>query len=202
MSPSLPKTLREFAGVPSVPASLSRAVLLLIDVQREYVDGSVPIAGIEASMREIRRVLDRARAAQTPVIHVVHHGKIGGALFDPKGPYVAIPDLVAPIEGERIVVKSLLNAFNGTTLQDDLVKIGRQELIVVGYGTHMCVSSTTRAAAELGYRVTVVANATGSRDLPDGFGGVVSAADMHRANLAALGDRFATIVGSSQDLLE
>jgi len=56
------------------------------------------------------------------------------------------------------------------------------------------VSSTVRAALDLGYRCTVVANAAATRDLPDGHGGVVDANSLHRMELAALADRFAIVV--------
>lgn len=73
---------------------------------------------------------------------------------------------------------------------------------VVGYMTHMCVSSTVRAALDRGYRTTVVANATATRDLPDGSGGAVSAQDVQRASLAALADRFAAVVKTAKELPE
>ena len=60
--------------------------------------------------------------------------------------------------------------------------------------THMRLSATVRAALDHGYRCTVVAAACSTRDLPDSRGGVVSAAAVHRANLAAQADRFAKIV--------
>jgi nicotinamidase-related amidase len=66
--------------------------------------------------------------------------------------------------------------------------------------THMCVSSTARAALDLGYGCTVVGNACATRDLPDGHGGVVSAAELHRVELAALRDRFAVVVDGAADL--
>lgn len=66
--------------------------------------------------------------------------------------------------------------------------------------THMCVSSTVRAALDLGYRSTVIASACATRDLPDGLGGVVDAATLHRAALAALGDRFAVIAPNASSI--
>ena len=71
---------------------------------------------------------------------------------------------------------------------------GRRELIVAGFATHMCVSATTRAALDHGYRTTVVAAACATRDLPDPLGGVIAAETVHRAELAALADRFAVVV--------
>ncbi|HEU4951047.1 MAG TPA: cysteine hydrolase family protein [Holophagaceae bacterium] len=189
-----PRTLLELAGVALPPARLSEAVLVLIDVQREYRDGAVPITGVEASLAEIRTLLARARALGTPVVHVQHVNRPGAALFDPERSFVQPPPSLEPRPGESVVPKRFINAFRDTELQAVLDRLDRKQLVIVGYGTHMCVSSAAREASERGFQVTVVASATGSRDLPDGLGGVVPAAWMHRANLAALGDRFAAIV--------
>ena len=78
---------------------------------------------------------------------------------------------------------------------------GRKQLILAGFMTHMCVSSTARAALDLGYRVTVVAEACGTRDLPDGRGGVVPAATIHEVALVELSDRFAVIARNAAEVL-
>jgi hypothetical protein len=67
----------------------------------------------------------------------------------------------------------------------------------------MCVSSTVRAALDHGYQTTVVADACATRDLRDINEGFVPARAVHAATLAALAalaDRFATVVKSSVDL--
>ena len=64
---------------------------------------------------------------------------------------------------------------------------------MAGFQTHMCISSTARAALDLGYRTTIVDAATATRDLPRPGGGVMEAGDLHVASLAALGDQFAII---------
>jgi nicotinamidase-related amidase len=64
---------------------------------------------------------------------------------------------------------------------------------MAGFQTHMCVSSTARAAMELGFRVTIDADSCATRDLPDGEGGAIDAASLHKAALVGLSDRFATI---------
>ena len=188
------RTLLDLAGAPSHPSALDRSVLVLIDAQRDYLDGALPLVGIEPALEEAAKLLALARRAGVPVIHNVHHGKPGGALFDPTGPGSQILPAVAPIDGEFIVTKGLPNSFAGTELSDRLTQIGRPELILAGFMTHMCVSATARAALDLGYRNTVVAKAAATRDLPDGAGGVVPAAELHRANLAALADRFSIVV--------
>ena len=189
-----PKTLLEMAGAPRVVAKWESAALLLIDPQMEYVSGGVPLSGIEAAIAECARLVALARQAGAPIFHIVHHGRPGGALFNPEGQYVAIMPQLAPVGGEAIVVKHLPNSFAGTELDQLLRAGGRKQLVIAGFATHMCVSATTRAALDHGYAATVVAAACATRDLPNPLGGVVPAASVHQATLAALADRFATVV--------
>jgi nicotinamidase-related amidase len=190
---SAPKTLLEMAGAPRTPAKLHESVLVLVDCQLEYVSGRLPLVGIEEALAQARTLLAMARDARTPVIHVVHHGAPGG-LFDPQGETGQIAPEVTARPGETIVPKRLPNAFAGTTLQNELTRIGRKQLVIAGFQTHMCVSSTVRAALDLGYRTTVVAGAVATRDLPSPSAGVIRAAELHGATLAALADRFAIVV--------
>jgi nicotinamidase-related amidase len=192
---ALIKTLLQIAGAPLHPSPLDRSALVLIDPQLEYVTGALPLKGIDAAVEEAARLLDLARARQVPVFHVVHHGRPGGAAFDPQGPFVAIIPALAPRDGEAVVIKSLPNAFAGTDLHRRIGETGRKELIIAGFATHMCISATTRAALDLGYRSTIVAKATATRDLPHSSGrGMTPAEVVHEGTLAALADRFAVIV--------
>lgn len=195
-----PRTLLELAGSQPTATRLSDSVVIVIDAQREYVDGKLPLVGIEHSIIEAAKLLDRARKAGTPVIHVVHKGR--GGLFDPATPYYAIIPQLRPASGETVVEKTLPNAFAGTNLAEVISKTGRKNLILIGYMTHMCISTTARAALDLGYKSTIVANATATRDLPDGKGGAIPAATIQAANLAALADRFAVIVQEQEDIHE
>jgi len=198
MADTSPPTLMQIVGARQEAARLSDSVLVIIDAQREYVDGKLPLSGIAESLAVGAKLLARARAAGTPIVHVVHRG--GGALFNPQGVYFEVAAPLAPKVGESVVQKTLPNAFAGTNLQDLLVKTGRKRLIVIGYMTHNCVSSTVRAALDLGYQTTVVAAATATRDLPDGHGGTLSAATVQAASLAALSDRVAKIVWNAEDI--
>jgi len=193
---SPPKSLLAIAGAPLHPSPLDKAALVLIDMQREYTDGALPLSGVEAAVAEGVRLLALARKAGVPVFHIVHQGKPGG-LFDLEGPMGAIIPALAPVGGESVIAKRLPNSFAGTDLHERARATGRSELIVAGFMTHMCVSSTVRAALDLGWRTTVVAAATATRDLPDplgGPGGVTPAAAVHGATLTALADRFAVVV--------
>jgi len=189
-----PTTLAQRVGAPSHPSPLDLSALLIIDAQTEYVDGALPLTGIEAAIDEIARLLALARRRDVPVFHIHHHGRPGDALFDPQGTFVAPIPALAPAEGETQIVKALPNSFAGTDLADRIRASGRTELIVTGFATHMCVSATTRAALDLGFRSTIDAAACATRDLPDPAGGIITAATLHRVELAALADRFAVVV--------
>ena len=195
-----PRTLRQISGAPTQPAPLAQSVIIVVDAQKEYTEGALPLIGIEQSIDRLAAFLARARNTHVPIIHVKQVGKPGGPICDPQGPFIDFIDKVRPIAGEPVVEKRLPSSFTQTTLDEELKRIGRKDLIITGYMTHMCVNSTTRAATEAGYRCTVAADLTSTRDLPDGRGGVIPAAAVKAAHLAGLADRFAIVVEGSEDL--
>jgi len=190
-----PQTLTELGGGATArPSRLSESVVLIIDAQREYTSGRLPLAGVDDALRQTARLLARARAAGLPVIHIQQVSKPGRGLFDPRGSFVAFAPEATPAAGETVIPKLLPNAFAGTTLDQTLKQCGRKNIIISGYMTHMCVSATARAAFDLGYHTTVIADACATRDLPDGRGNTLAAAAIHRVALAELADRFSTVV--------
>lgn len=196
---AVPKTLVEFASLSREPSHPSKAVLLIIDGQREYTTGLLPLAGIDAAVEEGARLLAFARAERMPVFHAIHHGRAGGALFDPLRDGANFITRLAPVKGEIVIIKSLPNAFAGTDLADRIRDTGRREIVIAGFATHMCISASARSALDHGFRNTVVAAATATRDLPSCPGvahsaAVVPASQLQQAALAALADRFSVVV--------
>ncbi len=191
-----PKTLLELANAPRFFTDWNKAALLLIDHQMEYVNGGLPLVGIDDAVSECRRLLSMAREASAPIFHIVHYGHPASSLFNPSSPYVDIIPELAPHDGEQVLQKALPNAFANTPLDELLAKTGRNQLVIAGFATHMCISATTRSALDHGYAATVVAAACATRDLPSPLGGVIAAADIHAASLAALSDRFANVIPS------
>jgi nicotinamidase-related amidase len=166
---------------------------VIIDAQDEYVSGKLPLEGVEPALAQIAALLQAARQAGAPVIHIVQRGRPGG-LFDPQGPGFKIAPRVAPASGESVIEKPLPNAFTKTELHSVLQGTGRKSLVLAGFMTHMCVSATARSALDHGYVTTVASDAVATRALPDPLGGAdIPAAQIHRAALAELADRFATI---------
>lgn len=193
------KTLLQLANADLTPAKVREAAIVLIDIQNEYLSGPITLPDAKPAVAAARRLLDRARRAQAPIFHIAHRGRAGG-LFDRDDTRGQIVDALAPLAGEAIIEKSLPNSFADTNLHALLSATGRKNLIMAGFMTHMCVSSTARVAVDLGYRVTIDASACATRDLPGIGGDVVPARTLHLVALTELADRFA-IVASSSDVL-
>jgi hypothetical protein len=69
----------------------------------------------------------------------------------------------APQPGEIVALEHWgSSGFASTDLDSQLTRHGIHQLIVIGLIAHTCVESTVRFAAELGYEVTVVKDATAS----------------------------------------
>jgi nicotinamidase-related amidase len=195
----MPKTLLQLANADLAPAKVGEAAIVLIDLQNEYLSGPIALPDARPAVASAQRLLDLARRAQAPIFHIAHRGRAGG-LFDRDADRGQIVSELTPVAGEAIVEKSLPNSFAGTNLHELLNGTGRKNLILAGFMTHMCVSSTARAAADLGYRVTIDASACATRDLPGIGGKVVTAQILHEVALAELADRFAIIASGSHEL--
>ena len=196
-APQRARTLLQMRdAVPPVPR-LVDCTVLLIDWQEEYRSGDLILQDAEAAIGRAAEVLTRARAAGARIVHVAHAGA-PGEMFDRTAPRGAFVAELAPLPGEVVVEKTAPSAFTHTTLAEVLDAGGRRPLVVMGAMTHMCVSSTLRVAAELGHTSCVVADACATRDLPLPTGDVVPADQVHAANLAALGDRFARVVHANE----
>lgn len=196
---TIAKTLLQLAGADLTPARVKDAALVLIDLQNEYLAGPLALPRADSAIDNAANLLAAARHHGTPIIHVAHKGK-AGSLFDRDAARGAIAAPVAPAGAEPVIEKSLPNAFAGTDLRTLLTAIGRKDIIIAGLMTHMCVSSTARAAFDLGYRVTIDAASCATRDLPDGRGGVIGADTVHEVALAELSDRFAIVARDSAAL--
>lgn len=187
-------TLLELAGATHTSVDWSKAALIMIDYQQEYTDGGLPLGEQAATcVSNAIELMKHARAHNSPVIHVLHHGSAGGSLFNPENKMVNMIPEIEPLEDEPIVIKRLPNAFKNTNLDDIIALTDRTQLVLCGFMSHMCISSTVRASLDLGYKNYVCEDACFTRDLPDGVGGVIPAEEVHRNSIAALADRFSSI---------
>ena len=186
-------TLRQLVGLADQPAPLSESTLIMIDCQNTYTQGVLELEGVQPALDQAAELLDRARSAGAPIVHIMHDAGEGSP-YDVRAHIGQIVDRVAPREGEVVIVKTFPNAFTGTDLDQRLTAASGRDLILAGFMTHMCVSSTARGAFSLGYRPAVVAGATATRALPGPRGEPVSAAALQVASLAAISDLFGVVV--------
>ncbi|HEY9793593.1 MAG TPA: cysteine hydrolase family protein [Candidatus Obscuribacterales bacterium] len=193
-------SLLDIIGAPAKPAKFAQSAIVVVDAQREYLDGSVPLSGIEDALVEIQKLLARGRALSVPIFHVAHYTQPGAPIFNPDSPMSDIIDAVRPVGDEPVVKKHLPSAFVNTDLEKYLKKTGRKEVVIAGFMTHMCINATTRSAVDLGYAPTIIASACATRDLPSPDGKVVSAETVHRTNLASLADLLACVCSTSDEL--
>jgi nicotinamidase-related amidase len=166
--------------------------LLIIDVQAFYFpEGMMPLAAPEAASAKAGELLACFREAGRPVVHVQHLPK-GVDEADPTGvePQYRIHPDVLPKPGEPVIGKHHANSFRDTELEATLRELGVKRLVVAGMQTHMCVEAAVRAAADLGFQVTVAHDACATRDLSF-EGTTVPAGHVHAAALAAMASSYA-----------
>ncbi|MEU8774216.1 isochorismatase family protein [Streptomyces sp. NPDC048606] len=195
------KTLRDVVGLDDTLPRLADSTLILIDFQNTYRTGVMALEGAEEALAAGARLLAAARAAGRPVVHVVNDGGVGSP-YDIRAETGAISAEVAPVEGETVVVKQVPNAFHDTDLEKVLRELGAgPDLVLAGFMTHMCVTFTAQGAFNLGYRPTVVAEATATRSLPAPDGSAVPAAALQTAALTTIGDLFGPVARTVEELV-
>ena len=196
---SIPSTLLGLAGGQFNELDWSKCAIVMIDFQNEYVDGAMPLgdAGSKATANA-RLLLDKARKEAIPIFHIAHHGQDNDKVFDPLSSKVDIVDSLQPLDGEKTIVKMHPNAFYDTELQALIKSAGKQQIIFAGFMSHMCVSSSARAAFDLGFESFVCHDACATRDLPSVNGQTITASVVHDSAMAALQDRFAALVATDK----
>lgn len=173
--------------------------LLLIDIQNDYFPGgAMELVGSPEAAERAAVLLDAFRQARRPVIHMQHVSvRPGATFFVPDTPGVAIHGRVTPAAGEPVFQKHYPNSFRDTGLLAHLRERGIEQLVIGGMMTHMCIDSSTRAAADLGFKCTLAGDACATRALAiDGV--KVAADDVQRAFLAALNGLFARVTSTRE----
>ncbi len=169
---------------------LTSTVLLPIDMQRAFDEPSWPRRWNEHADANGIALLAAWRAAGRPIIHVRHDSVQPGSSLAPGAPGNAFRPGFEPLAGEALVTKSVNSAFIGTDLDLRLKRLGAKHVVTFGISTDMCVSTTVRTGANLGWNMILVPDASDCFDLPDGSGGIIPAAEIQRAHAATLAFEF------------
>lgn len=173
---------------------LTDAALLPVDMQRAFDGPGWPRRWNRDLDANALRLLAAWRRTGRPVIHVRHDSVEPGSTLRPGEPGHLLRLGFEPEPGEPLVAKGVNSAFIGTDLDLRLRRLGIRTLVTFGISTDMCVSTTVRTGANLGYRMVLVEDACDCFDLPDRNGGTIAAEAVHAAHVATLAFEFAAVV--------
>ncbi|VDS08376.1 Streptothricin hydrolase [Paracoccus haematequi] len=173
---------------------MTKRATIAVDIQNDYFPGGkFPLEGMEDAAAKARAVLDAARKRGDLIVHVRHEFADDSApFFHPGSEGAGINPTAAPQGDEIVVTKNNVNAFKDTGLQRILDDNGVTDVVIVGAMSHMCIDAATRAASDLGYKTTVIADACATRDL-EFQGTTVPAAQVHAAMMSGLAFGYATV---------
>lgn len=144
------------------------------------------------------------RQADLPVVYVLHSD--GDEHFETTSPHYKLMDFLAPGPGEPLLHKVTRNCFTGTSLQRLLTQLGVRRLAITGIQMEQCCETTARIAADLGYAVDFVMDATLTFPIPHRAEGQLieelGVREIEERTRFALRDRFARIVDTAQLVAE
>jgi nicotinamidase-related amidase len=179
---------------------MTNTALLVIDVQGGFDEPYWGARNNPDAEANIARLLEAWRAAGRSVFHVKHNSRLPRSPLHPANPGNAFKDFATPQNGEPAIGKDVNSAFIGTDLEARLREAGVDSLVIVGLTTPHCVSTTARMASNLGFKTTVVSDATAAHAGRGPDGKPIDAETVHYHALAALNGEFAEIV-TTEELL-
>ncbi|MGB8266049.1 MAG: cysteine hydrolase family protein [Candidatus Velthaea sp.] len=171
--------------------------LIVIDVQVGFDDSGWGRRNNPHAEQRIADLLAAWRSRHWPLFHVRHLSLTPGSVFAERQAGSAIKASVAPVGDEPVVLKHVNSAFIGTTLEADLRARGISDLVIVGLTTDHCVSTSIRMAANLGFNVRCVSDATATFERTGVFGKRYDAHEVHDVTLASLSGEFAMITDTA-----
>ena len=175
-----------------------KTALLIVDIQNDYFPGgAMEVVGARAAAAQAAKLLGAFREQGRPVIHLQHISQRAGATFFLPGTSGAeIHEAVKPAAGEPVFQKHFPSGFRETPLLEHLRGEDIASLVIAGMMTHMCIDSTTRAAADLGFACSLAHDACATRDLSFN-GSRVAAETVQTAYLGALNGSFAKVLSTN-----
>ncbi len=142
--------------------------LLLIDMQRGAFDGArcPVIDAADTLLANASQLLVAARVSvQVPpplIVFIQHCETTAGKVFEQGSVHWQLHEDLQPRAGrvsERLIEKHDCDAFENTSLDQQLRAYGAARLVLCGLQSELCVSSTARAALALGYQVLLASDA-------------------------------------------
>jgi nicotinamidase-related amidase len=172
--------------------------LIVVDVQQGFGD---PVWGARNNPRcedNIATLIGAWRSKGQPVVFVRHDSTEPGSPFTPGRAGNDFQEILSG-EPDLLVVKSVNSSFHGEPdLAAWLRAEGIRRIAVCGIQTNMCCETTARVAANLGFEVDFVLDATHTYDLPAHGGGTISAEELSRVTASNLDPEFGRVVDTRE----
>jgi nicotinamidase-related amidase len=179
----------------------TNTALIVIDVQESFRHRPDWLTIANPDIAEpVSRLVDAARHAGHLVVWVLHSEPGSGGVFDPVSGHVRLQAGLQPTEDEPTLVKTSVNAFTTTNLQQHLTATGVRHVIICGIRTEQCCETTARVASDLGYQVSFVTDATTTSAIRSDDGTVLldAPAIVERTERILAGREFATITTTDE----
>jgi nicotinamidase-related amidase len=182
---------------------LAESALLVIDAQDSFrTSPRWERRSNPAFERNVAAIVEAYRAAGLPVIFFMHTDD--DPEFSAGHPLFKLMDFLAPRPDEPLIVKTTRNCFTSTGLQPLLLARGARRVAITGIQTEQCCETTARVAADLGFAVDFVLDATMTFPIPnwDAPGEELGVAAIEERTAYALRRRFARVVPTAQLVAE
>ena len=177
---------------------LAQSALLVIDAQESFTVTPRWARRANVSFEaNVAKLVDPHRAAGVPVFYFLHTD--GDPEFAIGSPHLRLMDFLAPRADEPVMLKDTRNCFTSTTLQARLLALGVRRLAITGIQLEQCCETSARVAADLGYAVDFVVDATNTFPIPnpDVSGEELGTDTVIERTIYALRRRFARIVSTA-----
>jgi nicotinamidase-related amidase len=115
--------------------------------------------------QNVQALIEAYRACHLPVFFFLHTD--GDEGFAQDSPYFKLMDFIQPQADEPVLLKDTRNCFTSTNLQTYLLHHGVRRLAITGIQMEQCCETTARIAADLGFAVDFVIDATMTFPIPN-----------------------------------
>jgi nicotinamidase-related amidase len=172
--------------------------LIVIDVQNEFSEnGKRPVPNHTNAVEVIKQRVEQARSQGRPIAWVRHFNKpTESPAFMPGTWGFEFTSGLEPEPGNDLEMefqKNVYGAFTGTDIGAWLKKNDTDAVLIVGFYTHGCVSTTAREAIMLDLDVSIDPNGTGACDMYHELLGKFSADEVRRSALLQLSSMGASV---------
>ncbi len=145
---------------------ITQSALLVIDAQDSFKAGARwERRNNLAFEKNVTSLIDSYRGAHLPILFFLHTDS--DEAFSRDSRFFKLMDFITPRSDEPVVVKTTRNCFTSTMLQPYLLEKAVRRLAITGIQMEQCCETTARLAADLGYAVDFVTEATMTFPIPN-----------------------------------